>query len=151
MTWPFTIERSRSALLSASKNATPKPTNGSVGELIPPSIVASANVPPPSLRNRLVRLELVIRDDQVEPAVPVVVAELRPHAGSRLAVPRHGHTRKQADFAEAPSSLVVEQEIRHAVVGHEHIRPAIVVVVADGNTKTIADVLREPGFRADVR
>ena len=151
MTCPFTIDRSRSASLSASKNATPKPTNGSVGRTDAGIERRVRKRPATVVAEETGRFELVIGHDQIEPAVPVVVGELRAHARSRLAVPGHGDARKETDLAEAATTLVVKKKIGHRVVGHEHIGPPVVVVVPHGNAETVADVLRQPSRRAHIR
>ena len=55
-----------------------------------------------------------------------------------------------ADLGETALAVVVEEKVRHRIVGDEHIRPAVIVVVADRHAETIADVLGDPGLGADV-
>ena len=90
------------------------------------------------------RLELVIGHDEIETAVSVVVGELGAHTGARLAVAAHRDTRRQRHFAEAPLPLVVKQKVRHRIVGDEHIRQPVIVVIADGDAKTVADNFAMP-------
>ena len=97
-----------------------------------------------------VRLELVVGHDEIEPSVAVVVGELGAHAGARLAVARHRDARREADLGEAAAALVVEEEVRHRVVGHEHVGQPVVVVVADGHAEAVADVRGDAGGGADV-
>src|SRR6185295_6793810 len=52
-----------------------------------------------------VRFELVIRHEQIEVAIAVVIAEVRAHAGSRPAVAGDCDTRRQRDLLERSAPL----------------------------------------------
>ena len=92
----------------------------------------------------------MVGDDEIEPAVAVVIRELGSHARSRFAIPSHGHSGEETHFAEAPATLVVEQKIGHTVVGDKHVGTAVIVVIAHGHSQAVADVLPEASLRARV-
>ena len=90
----------------------------------------------------------VVRDEEVEPAVVVVVEKRR----ARLQrVTRHGHARGGRNVLEPAVALVVIEHVV-AVVGHEHVRVAVIVVVADRDALGVAaDALAaQAGLRRDV-
>src|SRR6187401_1174927 len=92
----------------------------------------------------------MIRHDEVEAAVTVIVGELGPHAGARLAVAPNGDTGCKGHFTEASLPVVVKQKVRYRVIGHEHIRQPVIVVIADGDTQAVADVSGNSGLGADI-
>ena len=97
------------------------------------------------------RLELMIRHDQIQVAVTVVVAEVGAHACPRHPVAGHRDARARATLREAAAALVVIQEVRHRVVGHEQIQPSVVVIVAEDNPEPVAAVIVNTRLPADVR
>ena len=76
----------------------------------------------------------VVRDEEVEPAVVVVVEEGR----ARLqGVPRHRDARPGGDVGEVAVALVVVEHVV-AVVRHQDVHEAVVVVVAHGDALRVA-------------
>ena len=151
MMWPLAKPRSSCVSLSKSKNTTPNPTKGSVAGPIPLSGVAYANSRSPEAAIEAVHLEIEIGDDEVELPVAVVVAGIGAHAGARPSVGRHRHAGAQRDLRRsATPSGAVEQEVRHAVVGDEHLRPPVIVEVGDDDAEAVAAMRADAGLRADV-
>ena len=74
--------------------------------------------------------------NQIGPAVVIVVFELHAHAGHRLTVIAQGCTAEQADFFEGAIAFIVEEEIRHVVVGYENIGETIVVIIGESDAHT---------------
>ena len=73
-------------------------------------------------------------DEDVEPAVVVVVEE----GGARLErVARHRDARPGGDVGEAPVAVVVVEHVV-AVVGHQDVHVAVVVVVPDRDALRVA-------------
>ena len=70
-----------------------------------------------------------VGDDEVQPAVSVVVARVHAHAGLGAAVPAERDPAEQAHAFEAAIAAVVVQEVRVRVVGDVEVRPPVVVVV----------------------
>ena len=128
----------------------PKPTNGRVSIPTRLSVVASENRPLAEIPEERVHLELVIRHEEIQAAVAVVVAEVGAHPGTGLPVDRHGHARGERDLLEDAAAFVVVQKIRRHVVGHENIRPPVIVVIADDDAESVAAVRADAGGLADV-
>src|SRR5262249_19854893 len=91
----------------------------------------------------------VVAHEQVEPAVAVVVQEgggagktagrLLPEevaGGRRGPAAGSAQPRGAGHIDEAPAALVVEQAVA-ADRGDEHVRPAVVVVIADGDPHAV--------------
>ncbi len=106
--------------------------------------------PVAQVAKKAVCFELVVRDEQIEPAVAVVVAEIRSHTSSRFAITGDRHASQEGDLPELPVAFVVKQEVGHGIVGHEHIGPPIIVVVANGNTEPVSAVLRDASLGTHV-
>ena len=102
--------------------------------------MVSANRPPAEVPEERVRLELVVRHEEIEAAVAVVVAEIGAHPRAGRAVGRHADAGRQRRFLEHAVAFVVVQKIRRRVVGHENIRPPVIVVVADDDAEAVAAV-----------
>ena len=49
---------------------------------------------------------------------------------------------RSAGLRETPGSRAVKQEVRHAVVGHEHVRPPVIVEVGDDDAEAVAAIAR---------
>ena len=78
-----------------------------------------------------VRLEVEVGAQDVEVAVPVDVFDEEAHGARRFAVQRHGEAARQRLVRERAVALVHEQVGRLQIVGDEHVRPAVVVHVAE--------------------
>ena len=98
-----------------------------------------------------VHLEIEVGDDQIQPPVAVVVAGIDAHAGARLAVGADGDAGGQPRFREPQVAGVVEQKVRHRVVGDEHVRPSVVVVVGDDDAEAVGAQRADAGRGAHVR
>jgi hypothetical protein len=108
----------------------------------PARVVTSSNVPSPRFRYRTLRLT----PEKVHVAVVVVVA-----GGGAHGVARAPQARSVGDVGEAETSFVVEQAVpilrrlllerrKGGAVGEVDVRPAVAVVVEDGQA---------PGHRLD--
>src|SRR6185437_2385369 len=83
-------------------------------------------------------------------AVVIVVLELRAHAGDWLAGIAQRGSGKQPDLFEGPVALVVEEEVRHVVVGDESVRKAVLIVIGEGDAHAAARKFRDAGPFADI-
>lgn len=77
----------------------------------------------------VIRILLKIRDKEIEPAIVVIVAKRYAHRGHRVALRGKRHPRDDSDLLERAVMLVMIEVGVQAVVGHEQIRPPVVVVV----------------------
>src|SRR4029077_19476186 len=89
-----------------------------------------------------------IGDDQVGPAVIVVIGEVDAHAGISAAVAVDGYLRRQTHFFKRAITLVVVEELDHGVVGDKEIDVAIAIVVRQRNAESFAS-LRKANFLGD--
>jgi len=90
------------------------------------------DVPEPALAvvvEHVIRILLKIGDEQVQPAIVIVVAQRYAHSCHGVAETRHGHPRLHADLSELPVVVVMEQICRQSIIGDEQVGPAVVVVV----------------------
>ena len=97
---------------------------GHVGEL-PVAVVAIQ-------RRRILR---EIRFEDIRPPVTVVIAHRRAHAGLLAPIFVKRDARGQRFVGKRAVAIVVIQNARLAVAGHEHIRPAVVVIVEGGHAE----------------
>ena len=81
------------------------------------------------VEKQAVHLGFVIGHDQTETPGAGEVAESRPHAGLGFSIGGDRHAGGATDVGERAVPVVAEEEIGHRVVGHEHVRPAVVVDV----------------------
>ena len=84
------------------------------------------------------RFAVIVRDGQVDQAVAIHVAARHSHTCLVAAGGIRGHTGLMADFLESKSTKIVEQEISRAVVGHEHVGPAVAVEVGCDDSQATA-------------
>ena len=103
------------------------------------------------IAKQVVRLQLEVRDHQIEAAVAIVVAEVGAHAGPGFAVAGDRDAGQQADFAKDATALVVIQEVRHQIVGDEQVRPSVVVVVAEHDPQTFPGSREQTRFPCQIR
>ena len=85
----------------------------------------------------------VMRDEEIEMAVAIVVDERGARAPQRI-----GEARLRRDVGERAVAAIVEER-RGAEPGDEQVEEAVVVVVADGRAHAV-DAQREPGTVGDV-
>ena len=105
---------------------------------------------PTEIPEERVRLEFVVRHEEVEAAVAVVVAEIGAHPGAGPPVGRDADAGRQRHLPEHAVAFVVEQEVRRRVVGHEDVRPPVIVVVADDDAEAVAAMTADARLLADV-
>ena len=94
--------------------------------------------PPAQIAKQRRRLELVIRHDQIQPAVAVVVAKIGAHARARLAVVGDGNAGKEPPLVESSVAVVAIQRVRQGIVRDEDVGPAVVVVVGNHDAQAVA-------------
>ncbi len=92
-----------------------------------------------------------VGDEQVLPAVAVVVGGVNAHPRARRARVAEGHARGQADLLEPAAATVHEEEVGHRVVGDEEIEQPVVVHVGRDRGERLAERLRDAGLLAHVR
>src|SRR5689334_17121525 len=73
------------------------------------------------------RVSLVrqIRDDNVGPAIVVIVREIDAHSGKAGAVTIERGAGRKADFFELSISQVVEDELRDRIIGEKNIHQPV--------------------------
>jgi hypothetical protein len=122
ITWPFANRDVEARVVVVVHEAHAEPTYGRVTGPTPLGAV-SPRTDPTKVQEEAVHLGLVIGDDQAAAAGAGEIAN---------AVPMPARAFPSADTATPASSavsvnvavaLVVKQEVRHAVVGHEHVGP----------------------------
>ena len=86
-----------------------------------------------------------VGDEEIEVAVAVVVPRVDAHARLGAAVLAVGQTRGGADFAEAESALVAEEEVRLGVVGHVDVGVAVGVEIGEHHPEARQAVPGDPG------
>src|SRR6266540_4056116 len=97
------------------------------------------------------QLLIDIGNKQILPAVAVKVRGIYTHTRARRAVVSEGYACLQPNFLKGPVALVDKKEIRHRVVGHKQISPAVVIHVSCHHTKRLAGRFRDARFFADIR
>src|SRR5207237_7887126 len=71
-----------------------------------------------------------VGDEQIEPAVVIVISEVYAHRAKLLTIVAKRHAGEQSDFVKRAIVLVAVEEVWAGVVGHEQIRPAVVIVIS---------------------
>src|SRR5208337_4985196 len=91
---------------------------------------------PETLRARVVEKAVVahVGNEDVLPAIIVVIAEDGVHGGGSLAVGAKGYVHILSDVGERAVVVVMVEVAVHGVVGDVDVRPAVVVVVARRQT-----------------
>src|SRR5580658_6571868 len=97
-----------------------------------------------------IALETQIVDQQVEPAVVVVVSCVHSHPRISVAVFIQRNSGESTDFLKGPVAIVMQQHLRPVVVGNKDIRPAVMIIVADINAEALDLQIGETGFGSDV-
>src|SRR5579863_3768415 len=85
-------------------------------------------------------------DGDIRPAIVIVIAKVRAHAGDRLAIAAQRNSGKKCGLFKSAIAPVVEQEIGHVVVGDENIGVAIMVVIRESNAHTAPRKCRDAGL-----
>ena len=85
----------------------------------------------------VIRRLLKIRNEQIKPAIVIVIAQRNAHRCHSVAETRQAHSRGHPDFAEF-SVVIVEQVGGQPVIGYEQVWPAVVVVVGGAHGEVLA-------------
>src|SRR5205807_8776030 len=78
--------------------------------------------------------------EKIQPAVAIVVADRRAHAGLLASVIVESGPGNNGDIGECAVLIVVVQDAGGAVAGYENMRPAVVIVIQRGNAKGVMAV-----------
>src|SRR5207237_9555834 len=82
--------------------------------------------------------------------VVVLIPDILPHQGGRLAAVRQSRPRQHSYFFKGSVAEVMKQEILLVVVGHEDVHKAVVVIIGESHAHAPAMVLRDPGSLGDI-
>ena len=91
-----------------------------------------------------------IRDDQIGPAIVIIIGEIDTHASVSAAVAVNGDFGEEADFFEGAVAFVVIEKFDHGVVGDEEVNVAVAVVIGESDAQGFAG-LREAVLLRDFR
>ena len=97
-----------------------------------------------------VDLVLVVRDDDIESAVAVIVPGIRAHGPLFIAILVIGHSRQDADFLESAVATITKEKIFLDVVAHIDIRPAVAIEIRTDDSHGVAFVPADPGGLAHI-
>ncbi len=90
-------------------------------------------------------------DENVRPAIVVVVREIRTHACKHFSVLVIGHPGSQSDFAEGSVAIVAKQLLREGIICHKDVGPAILIEVVDCYAQSFSQNCADAGRLRDVR
>ena len=91
-----------------------------------------------------------VRDHNVRPAVIIIVAEIRAHAGNRGTIVGQRHTGGEGDLIKRPVTAIVEKKIRLSVVGHKDVCEVIVIVVRKRHAHATPHKFADAGLLRDI-
>ena len=91
-----------------------------------------------------------VSPDNVEPAIPIVIANSDAHAGHRRAIPVERRPGRHSDFAEGAVVIVVIEQAGGGVAGHIDIGPTVVIEISRHGTHSVR-AHRTPVFRHKLR
>src|SRR5882672_1009611 len=94
--------------------------------------------------------QIEVSDKNVRPAVSINIGGVGSHPRFGLAVFADGDAGLEGHFAEAPVTIVTEEEVRVGVVGDEDILPAVVVEVKSNNAQTAAGMRPDLGSFSNI-
>ena len=83
-------------------------------------------------------------DNNIHAAVTGDVGRVCTHTGFKLAIAADCDASQIAYFAKCPVTIVVEQRVRHVIIGNKDVLPAIIVVIEGDDAESVAGVLRQP-------
>src|SRR5438132_1533141 len=86
----------------------------------------------------IVEVLLEIRDEEIEPAVIVVVAQGNAHSSHHASTSGQTHPGDRSNLIELAVALIVVKKRVESIVGHEQIGPAVVVVVSRPHGEILA-------------
>src|SRR4029450_6185062 len=88
-------------------------------------------------------LPVEIANEKIRASVVIVIGRVHSHSRPCGAVRVVGDLCRNPDFVEAALSTVPEQKVRHRIVGHEEVEPAIKIDIgsdcAEGLSQVLAD------------
>src|ERR1700676_2015737 len=90
-----------------------------------------------------------VGDQQIGPAVVVVVGKVHAHAGVGPAVAIDSNLREQACLLEGAVTFIVIEKFDHGIVGYEDVDFAVVVIIAESDSQALAG-LGQSNFLADL-
>ena len=94
------------------------------------------------------RSEIV--DEDIRPAVIVVIGKVDAHSGERSAVVVVGEAKAHRFFRERAVPPVAKQLLWKRIVGYRNIRPAIAIEILKGNTQALSRRGAQARSRGDV-
>ena len=112
-----------------------------VKELDPPAAQEPGSDPNTGLHGHIVeafvveiavnRVHLLVHvgDEEIHPAVVIVIGGIHTHSGARVPVGAVCHARHKSDLFKPAFSAVGEQVIEGGVIGYEQVHPAVIVDV----------------------
>ena len=77
-------------------------------------------------------------DDKIHAAIAGSFGCVGAHARFKLAIAADGDASLVSHFRERAIAIVVEEKIRHVVVGDENVLPAVVVVIKGDYAQAVA-------------
>src|SRR5437773_2934905 len=83
------------------------------------------------------------RNEDIGPAVVVVIGKIYAHACEGVPIFVVGCTGKQGLLGEGPITVVSEQGLRYTVVGYHDVGPPVSVEVVEGHSQSLAWVLAD--------
>ena len=136
--WPLAKKRSTRPSRSASKKAAPHAHSHERRRRQTHVARHVLELPAVAIPVERVHVLREVRDDEVEPAVAVVVSRIDAHAGLRAALAVERDAALEADALEGAVAAVPVEKVRTGVVGHVEIDPPVVVVVGRDDTEAVA-------------
>jgi hypothetical protein len=91
-----------------------------------------------------VRLAVQIHDQQIVVSVSVHVRKVHAHPRLRLPIQIDRTAHHERGVLEAPAAAIHPHLIRRAVVGDEHVDPAVTIHVARDNAEAVAHRRAQP-------
>src|SRR5438046_113423 len=81
---------------------------------------------------------LEVGNVEIEPAVVVIIPKRDAHGGHHSSLGGESHAADNSDFFECSVALVVVEIGIEAIVSHEQIRPAVIVIIGGADGKILA-------------
>src|SRR6266850_3346954 len=96
------------------------------------------------------QLLIDVGNKKILPAVAIKIRSIYTHPRAWRAVVTEGYARPQSDLFKGSVAFVDKKEIRHCVVCHKQIGPAVVVNVGRDHPKRLARRFRDARFFTNV-
>src|SRR5580704_2667523 len=97
-----------------------------------------------------IHLLVDVGDEEIDPAVLIVVGSVNAHAGARAAETAVANACKQADFLEFSVAAIGEKKIGDRVVANEKIHASIVVDISGNDAPGLRERTGDAGLLANV-